>query len=269
MAATGAQSRWSLQGMTALVTGGTRGIGHGIVEELAGLGVAVHFCSRKQEEIDQCLQEWASKGFKVTGSLCDVLHRDQREKLMETVSTTFHGKLNILVNNAGTSVPKEALDYSPEDIGIVMGTNFESAYHFSQLAHPLLKASGGGSIINISSVMGIVGGPCSTVYAASKGAINHSTKLLACEWAKDNIRTNAVAPGLIKTSFVEPAMENPAFAEHFTRAMGQIPLLRPGLPEDISSVVAFLCFPAASYINGEVIVVDGGWTISGFYPIKN
>ncbi|KAF2282381.1 hypothetical protein GH714_043905 [Hevea brasiliensis] len=164
------EKRWSLKGMTAVVTGGTRGIGHAIVEELAGFEVAVHTCSRNQKELDQCLQEWKNKGFKVTGSVCDVSHRDQREKLMRTVSSIFNGKLNILVNNAGTTIAKDAVEQSPEDISFLMGTNFESSYHLCQLSHPLLKASGNGSIVNISSIASIVAVPQSAIYAASKGA---------------------------------------------------------------------------------------------------
>ncbi|KAF2306198.1 hypothetical protein GH714_015226 [Hevea brasiliensis] len=192
--------RWSLKGMTAVVTGGTRGIGHAIVEELAGFGVTVHTCSRNQEELDQCLREWKNKGFDVTGSICDLFHRDQREKLMETVSSIFHGKLNILVNNAAKGMIKDAVDYTPEDISSIMSTNFESVFHLCQLAYPLFKASEYGSIVSISSNSSVVAIPSLSVYEASKGAVNQITKNLACEWAKDNIRVNAVSPGLIRTS---------------------------------------------------------------------
>ncbi|XP_058003072.1 tropinone reductase homolog isoform X2 [Hevea brasiliensis] len=237
---------------------------HAIVEELAGFEVAVHTCSRNQKELDQCLQEWKNKGFKVTGSVCDVSHRDQREKLMQTVSSIFTGKLNILVNNAGIALAKEAVEISPEDISFVIGINFESCYHLCQLSHPLLKASGNGSIINISSIVSIVATSQSAIYAASKGALNQITKNLACEWAKDMIRVNAISPGLIKTPFVENLTESPELADYIYRLLCRIPMSRFGKPNEISSMVAFLCFPTASYITGQVITVDGGFTVNGF-----
>ncbi|CAN1782071.1 Tropinone reductase homolog [Linum perenne] len=196
--------RWCLDGMTALVTGGTRGIGHAIVEELAELGVIVHTCARTQTDIDRCLTEWQIKGYKVTASACDVLFRDQREKLIETVSSAFNGKLNILVNNSGISLPKEeSVGFTAEDMAMVMGTNFESAYHLSQLSHPLLKESGNGNIVNISSIASFVSFPTSSLYSSSKGAMNQMTRTLSCEWAKDNIRVNAIAPGLIQAPMLQ------------------------------------------------------------------
>ncbi|KAJ0088361.1 hypothetical protein Patl1_31810 [Pistacia atlantica] len=256
--------RWSLKGMTALVTGGTKGIGHAIVEELAGFGAAVHTCSRNQTEVDHCLEEWKSKGFTVTGSVCDVLHRNQREKLMETVSSLFHGKLNILVNNAGTVVLKNTTDFTAEDISFVLGTNFESSYHLCQLAHPLLKASGNGSIVFVSSVSGVIACPLVSIYAATKGAINQVTKNLACEWAKDNIRANAVAPYIINTPLIESARENPEGKEIMDRMISRTPMCRAGEANEVSSLVAFLCLPAASFISGQVICIDGGYTVNGY-----
>ncbi|KAF7825629.1 tropinone reductase-like protein [Senna tora] len=309
--------RWSLTGMTALVTGGTKGIGHAIVEELAEFGAVVHICSRNQADIDKCLKEWESKGFSVTGSVCDVKLRDQRENLMETVASIFHGKLNILINNAATNIIKKTTDYSAEDISTVMGTNFESTYHLSQLAYPLLKASGYGNIVNISSIAAANVLPLIAVYAASKGAMNQVTKNLAFEWAKDNIRVNAVAPGFVMTPLLESYMDKvdlrvalledlkvPCVAEHlnpscsFTslnsslslsisttsnksnalRALpnepggeggekvvrdmvSQTPLGRIGEPKEISVLVAFLCLPVASYITGQIIYADGGFTV--------
>ncbi|XP_042476456.1 tropinone reductase homolog At5g06060-like isoform X3 [Macadamia integrifolia] len=195
--------RWSLKGMTALVTGGTRGIGYAVVEELAGLGAVVHTCSRNEVELNGCLRDWAGKGFQVTGSVCDASSRSQREKLMETVSSVFGGKLNILINNAGTNITKPTIDYTAEEYSVLMATNLESAFHLCQLAHPLLKSSGMGSIVFISSVSGVVAVGTGSIYSATKGALNQLTKNLACEWAKDNIRSNSVSPWIIRTSLVE------------------------------------------------------------------
>lgn len=253
--------RWSLKGMTALVTGGTKGIGYAIVEELAGFGATVYTCSRNQIELNERLQEWKTKGFNVSGSVCDTSSRDQREKLMEDVSSVFEGKLNILVNNAASIVLKKILDLTAEDFSKVMGTNLESPYHMCQLAYPLLKASGVGSIVFISSVAGGIAVPSSSLYGATKGAINQATKNLACEWAKDNIRTNTVAPWAIRTNAV-PMDETTG--KEFRVAVARTPMKRIGEPNEISSLVAFLCLPAASYISGQVIYVDGAFTASGF-----
>ncbi|KAL8139114.1 hypothetical protein V2J09_005115 [Rumex salicifolius] len=256
-------NRWSLSGKNALVTGGTRGIGHAVVEELAGLGARVHLCSRKEEELDKCLKEWQSKGFSVTGSVCDVSCRDQRQKLMEEVSSVFSGKLNILVNNAGTNLRKATVDYTTEDFAQIMSTNFDSAYHLCQLAHPLLKNSGSGSVIFISSVAGVFSLGTGSVYGASKAAMNQITKNLACEWAKDNIRANTVAPWYTRTSLVEHLLADKKFMED---VVSRTPLKRIAEPEEVSSMVGFLCLPAASYVTGQIICVDGGLTVNGFSP---
>uniref|UniRef100_A0A7N0TLI7 3-oxoacyl-[acyl-carrier-protein] reductase n=1 Tax=Kalanchoe fedtschenkoi TaxID=63787 RepID=A0A7N0TLI7_KALFE len=199
----GQSSRWSLHGTTALVTGGTRGIGHAVVEELAGLGAKVHTCSRNEAELAECLKDWEGKGFAVTGSVCDASSRPQREALITHASSLFDGKLNILVNNVGTIISKPTTEHTAEEYAMLMSTNLESAYHFCQLAHPLLKASGAGSIVFVSSVAGLVSVGSGSVYGATKGAMNQLARNLACEWAVDNIRVNSVAPWVIKTSLVE------------------------------------------------------------------
>ncbi|XP_030480788.1 tropinone reductase homolog At5g06060 isoform X1 [Cannabis sativa] len=261
---TNLEMRWSLEGKTALVTGGSRGIGHAIVEELAKFGAIVHTCCRKESELEKCLEEWRKKGFKVTGSVCDVSQGDQREKLMEAVSSIFQGKLNILVNNAGVLIQKKSIEFNAEDMSTLLETNFVSGFHFSQLSHPLLKASGNGSIVFISSIAGAMALSDCAIYGATKGAMNQVTRNLACEWAKDNIRVNTVAPGFTKTDMLG------SFSEHGDKEgiLGQLvdrnPIRRKAEPSDISSVVAFLCFSAASFVTGQVIYVDGGFTVSGF-----
>ncbi|KAL1359746.1 hypothetical protein HN51_005084 [Arachis hypogaea] len=254
--------RWSLHGMTALVTGGSRGIGYAIVEELAEFGAAVHVCARNEADINKCVEEWKNKGLNVTGSACDVSSRDQRQHLIEIVASIFHGKLNILINNAGTTTPKHAIDYTAEDMTTIMSTNFESAYYLCQLSYPLLKASGYGSIVFVSSIAGLKALPYSSIYASTKGAVNQLTKNLALEWAKDNIRVNSVAPGNVQTKLLNDILENIGEGEKIASAMtSQTPLQRMGEPKEISSLVVFLCLSAASFITGQTINADGGFTI--------
>lgn len=249
--------------MTALVTGGTRGIGHAIVEELLGFGTNVHTCARNEEELHNCLMGWENQGFKVSGSVCDVSSWEQREKLMDTVSSVFNGKLNILVNNVGTNIRKPMVHFTPQEFSTLMTTNFESVFHLSQLGHPLLKASGCGSVVFVSSVSGFVSLKSMSLQGATKGAINQLTRNLACEWAKDNIRSNAVAPWYIKTTMVEKVLSN---EEYLEEVYSRTPLCRLGDPTEVSSLVAFLCLPASAYITGQIICVDGGMSINGFSP---
>ncbi|KAG2331958.1 hypothetical protein Bca52824_003138 [Brassica carinata] len=188
------QSRWSLAGMTALVTGGSKGLGKAVVEELSILGARVHTCARDETKLQESLCGWQAKGFQVTTSACDVSSRAKREKLMETVSIVFQGKLNILVNNVGTCITKPTTEFTEEDLSFLMATNLESAFHLSQLAHPLLKASGTGSIVFMSSTAGVVHINVGSIYGATKGALNQLARNLACEWASDSIRVNSVCP---------------------------------------------------------------------------
>ncbi|XP_074310931.1 noroxomaritidine/norcraugsodine reductase-like isoform X1 [Silene latifolia] len=264
MAAIGSNQRWSLEGCTALVTGGTKGIGRAIVEELVGLGARVHTCARNETDLQACLSDWKSRGMPITGSICDVSSRPQREKLIEEVTSVFNGKLNILVNNAGgVANGQPTATCTEEHFSHVMATNFESAYHLSQLSYPLFKTSKTASIIFLSSIASQFACAVGSVYGPAKGALNQLTKNLACEWAKDNIRVNAIAPGAILTPLTEDMFkdENGILKDLKTR----VPLGRGGEANEISTVVAFLCMPAASYVTGQTIFVDGGFSINGFF----
>ncbi|WZZ20360.1 hypothetical protein YC2023_121747 [Brassica napus] len=224
--------RWSLRAKTALVTGGTKGIGHAVVEELARFGAIIHTCGRDESQLNECISHWQKKGFHVTGSVCDVTSRTDREKLMETVSSMFGGKLDILINNVGAIRSKPTVEHTADDFSFHISTNLESAFHLSQLSHPLLKASGCGSIVFMSSVAGVVSLSISSIYCATKGAMNQLARNLACEWASDGIRANAVAPAVIATPLAKAVYD-----DDFKKAVtSRKPLGRFGEPEEVASL---------------------------------
>jgi Tropinone reductase 1 len=256
--------RWSLQGKTALVTGGTRGIGKAIVDELLGLGASVYICARNEEDVNRCLSEWKAAGLSVQGSVCDVTAPEAKEELIQKVAKAFDGKLDILVNNVGTNIRKPTIEYSANDLSFLLGINLESVYIITQLAYPFLKKSGDGSIVFISSVSGVTGMQSGSIYGTAKAGVNQLTKNLACEWAKDGIRSNSVSPWYINTDLAGQVLQN---KEYLADVLSRTPLRRVGEPYEVASVVAFLCLPGSSYVTGQNICIDGGVSVNGFYPL--
>lgn len=255
----------------AIVTGGTKGIGHAIVTELAEeFDCHILTCSRSKSDLDKCLKEWNDQGFKVEGIIADVSSKRGRESLLTKVkemikSSNGQSNLQILVNNVGSNIRKKTIDYTAEDFDTLIQTNLASMYELSKLCHPLLKSkrSISSSIVNIGSVAG--GSPCiktGTIYAATKAAMNQLTANLSCEWAPDGIRVNCVAPWYISTELAQQVLKN----EDYKRSvLERTPMGRIGDPREVASLVAFLCLPAAGYITGQVINVDGGFGRNGFY----
>ena len=249
------QSLWSLRGQRALVTGGTKGIGEAIVRQFLDLGASVFIIARDPSLLQQQLDEYRQQGHEVEGLATDVSQPGTATQIMEAVNETWGG-LDVLVNNAGTNIRKPTADYTPAEYDHVLNTNMRSAYELSQAAYPLLKASAtGGRIVMVSSVSGLAHTSSGSLYGMSKAAMLQLTRNLAVEWAPDGIRVNAVAPWYINTPLATPVLTNP---EKLTGILKRTPMNRVGEPEEVASVISFLCMPASGYVTGQTISVDGG-----------
>jgi len=252
--------RWTLTGRKALVTGGTKGIGKAIADELLGLGAEVMVVARKEDELNQVVADWQQQNLPGFGIAADMGNSDDRARVIQAIKGKWNN-LDILVNNVGTNIRKKALEYSEKEYDQIMNINLKSAFQLSLLAHPLLKNSQSGRVINISSVSGLKHLRTGVLYAMSKAAMIQFTKNLAVEWAPDNILVNCLAPWYIKTPLAEAVLKNP---EYLKDVLDRTPLKRVGEPEEVAATAAFLCMPAASYITGQCLAVDGGFSIYGF-----
>lgn len=256
-------ARWTLAGKKALVTGGSKGIGKAIAEEFFMLGAeAVCIVARNNGEIEQALTEWKGKGRNAFGLVCDVSVAADRERLVRWIETEWK-HLDILVNNVGTNIRKKTVDYTETEFQYLLNTNLTSGFELSRLCYPLLKAASQkpASVVNISSVAGITHLRTGSVYALSKAAMLQLTRNLAVEWAAEGIRVNAVVPWYTQTPLAEQVLQNP---QYLAEVLSRTPLNRIAEAHEVAAVAAFLCLPAAAYITGQAICVDGGFSIFGF-----
>ncbi|MCB0339107.1 MAG: SDR family oxidoreductase [Bdellovibrionales bacterium] len=250
---------WKLNGKRALITGGTRGIGLAIAEQLLGLGAEICIVGRREETIKERLLGWKSHGTKAHGIVADVGNSDDRERIFADLSENW-GTLDILVNNVGINIRKKTSEYSLEEYRNIINTNLTSIFEISRLAYPPLKASGKSSVVHISSVAGLTAIKTGTPYAMTKAAIIQFTKNTCVEWAPDGIRVNAVAPWYTRTELVNSLL---ADKEYSRSILDRTPLGRVAEPEEVAAAVSWLCLPASSYVTGQCIAVDGGFSVFG------
>ena len=251
---------FDMAGKVAIVTGGNGGIGLGMARGLASNGAAVVVAGRNAEKTATAVRELQGLGATASGIRVDV--RDEASvNAMVADAVGRHGRLDVLVNNAGINIRKPPHELSLAEWHEVLETNLTSAFLASHAAYPHMKNNGGGKIVNIGSMMSIFGAAFAPAYAASKGGIVQFTKVCANAWAKDNIQVNAVLPGWIDTELTERARDQIEGLNE--RVLERTPAGRWGAPDDFAGIAVFLCSAASDFVTGAAIPVDGGYAING------
>jgi len=252
------QPLFDLSGKVALVTGATRGIGKSIAEELARAGAKVALCSRKADACQQVREEFEKNGFEVLAQPCNVSRKEDLQALVDAAAAKWGG-IDIVVANAASNPYYGPLTGIGDDaFDKIFANNLKSVLWLAGMTLPGMAARGGGSFILVGSIGGILANTLIGAYGISKAAGHHLVRNLVAEWGPQNVRVNAIAPGLVKTEFARALWED---EKRRTERIAATPLRRLGEPRDIGGIAVFLASPAASFVTGQCIVADGGVTI--------
>ena len=249
---------FDLNGKVAMVTGSTRGLGEVAAKALAKAGADVAVCGRNQSDLKRVSSDIRDMGKNSEGFVLDVLSKAKVQEALNLILAHF-GKVDILVNNAGVNHRVPVVEYPEEKWDFVINTNLKGYFLVSQAVAPQMIERGYGKIINMSSILGTVALPNQLAYAASKGGVNQMTKIMALEWAKKGVRVNAIGPTYFETDLVAQIRNDP---ERFKFINERTPMGRWGYLPELEGVVIFLAAPASDFITGQVIYIDGGWTIA-------
>jgi len=251
---------FDLKGKVAIVTGGNGGIGLGMARGLADAGADVAVVGRNEEKSKAAVTELALRGVRAIAVAADVTDKDAVGRMVERVKGDL-GRVDILVNNAGINIRKPPQVLELEEWSSVIDTNLTSAFLCSKAVHPLMKAAGGGKVINIGSMMSIFGASFAPAYAVSKGGIVQFTRACACAWAADNIQANAILPGWIDTDLTKRARVEVGGLHE--RVLARTPAARWGAIDDFAGIAVFLASPASDFVTGTAVPVDGGFSVMG------
>ena len=251
---------FSLNGKAALVTGASGGIGGDVAVGLAEAGAYVGLSGTNREHLEETRQRVERAGGRCVLLPADLGQVAECSKLIADAHEAL-GRLDILVNNAGMNRRKPIVEFTEDDYETIMNVNLRSIFFLSQAAHPIMKAQGGGKIVNVGSMTSLVGIGNVAVYGMTKAAVGQLTKTMAIEWAKDNIQVNCLAPGFIKT----PLTAQGQWADpHISKwILDRVPERRPGTPADLVGTVLLLSSAASDYLTGQIIAVDGGFLAGG------
>ena len=245
-----------VKGKICVVTGSTKGIGKGIAEALADNGGTVVICSRKQNECDAVAAEIREKyGVDAIGVSADITKTEAIENLFNTVMEKY-GRVDVLVNNAGSAITKRAEELTEEDFDHVLALDLRAVFFCSQAAGKIMIKQKSGKIISIASVLGVVADKQVLPYCVAKGGVLQMTRALALEWAKYNIQVNAICPGYVITELNRKELTDEKIGGGLLRKTA---MRRFGEVEEIAGAAVYLASDASSYTTGEPIIVDGGW----------